>query len=300
MSSISDELGMYYGLAVSLVCLGVVVHQGWNYFTGSFKDKMVLRLFVATILTLSIMSSCINIIKVHDSLLIDNPSDRISKRPNGTFIATFTDSVVLFFLVHCFFASRIFLLTKKWFVPIIALALSLSMLGLTAYAAFINSSDVDPFSLQYFQKKKLPISLFHGFTAVTDIIVSITLSFTLMKLKARVLKDSDGLPQMLNYLLVGLVTRGILLATVQICHMIMFLVKPDGVSFCCQHVWYWTSSMFSQHVRTFVKRYYVGVCELTVIILNSRSVYRERSDRGIVELTRLDFATVPDSQSDHC
>ncbi|KAF8990113.1 hypothetical protein BDQ17DRAFT_393219 [Cyathus striatus] len=142
MNSISDELGMYYGLAVSLVCLGVVVHQGWNYFTGSFKDKMGLRLFVATILTLSIMSSCINIIKVHDSLLIDNPGDRISKRPNGTFIATFTDSAALFFLVHCFFASRIFLLTKKWFIPIIALALSLSMLGICCIYKFVRCRSI--------------------------------------------------------------------------------------------------------------------------------------------------------------
>ncbi|KAF8983043.1 hypothetical protein BDQ17DRAFT_1378375 [Cyathus striatus] len=233
MDSVSNKNGVYYGLVVSLVCLGVVILQCWNYFTGSFKDRIGLRLFVTVILTLSIISSCINIITVHDSLLIDSPDDRISKRPDG---------------VHCFFASRIFLLTKKWLVPTVIVGVGVTMLD----ASVIDSSDVNPVSRQYLRRR----SLFHGFAAGSDIIVSISF---------------------------GSVTRGLLLATVQICHLIMFLVKPYDVFF-------WIPlHMVLDQLYTF-----------TTCTLNSRKVYRERSEFGVVELTHLDFATISESQSERC
>ncbi|KAF8988522.1 hypothetical protein BDQ17DRAFT_1374010 [Cyathus striatus] len=69
MSSVGNESSVYFGFVVSLVCLGVVILQCWNYFTSSFKDRIGLRLFVIAILMLSIVSSCINMVTVHDVLV---------------------------------------------------------------------------------------------------------------------------------------------------------------------------------------------------------------------------------------
>ncbi|KAF8988525.1 hypothetical protein BDQ17DRAFT_1414617 [Cyathus striatus] len=226
MNSIAHRSGIYYGDVASLLfltvtgrwssdrCFGVVILQCWSYYTGSFKDRIGLRLFVASILIMSAISACINTVIIHDNMLVENANKLFVRRPESMLIATISISGVLFFLVHGFFASRLFLLTKKRFVPIVIVrlrliiialnehlhnnmqvTLSIIMLGLSACTNTVLGeiysclclTDLDTsltsdtsLSEQYFQKKKLPITLFHGFAAVADIIVSISFSYTLM------------------------------------------------------------------------------------------------------------------------
>ncbi|KAF8996543.1 hypothetical protein BDQ17DRAFT_1411754, partial [Cyathus striatus] len=225
MNSIAHRSGIYYGFVISLVCFGVVILQCWSYYTGSFKDRIGLRLFVASILIMSAISACINTVIIHDNMLVENANELFVRRPENMLVATISISGVLFFLVHGFFASRLFLLTKKRFVPIVIVrliiialnehlhnnmqvTLSIIMLGLSACTNTVlgeiysclcltdldaslasDTSADDPLSEQYFQKKKLPITLFHGFAAVADIIVSISFSYTLMVSKSYVISN---------------------------------------------------------------------------------------------------------------
>ncbi|KAF8988519.1 hypothetical protein BDQ17DRAFT_1374009 [Cyathus striatus] len=193
--------------------------------------------------------------------------------PNSTFIATMSISGVLFFLVHGFFATRIFLLTKKWPVPAAIMTMSSVMLGLSAYTSLVDISNVDPFSDHYFRKKKLPIAFFHGFAAITDLIVSISLSSALLISKSNIISNGQML-QVLRRLLLASVTRGILLATIQICHLVMFILNP-------RDIFLWAP------IHMILDQIYAIT---TLMILNSRTFYGDRVGL-VVEMSQIDFSS---------
>ncbi|KAF8988524.1 hypothetical protein BDQ17DRAFT_508051 [Cyathus striatus] len=248
----------FIGFVVSLLCLGIVVLQCWNYFTSSFKDRLRLRIFVIVILMLSITSSCINVATVYNVLIT-------MKRPDSMFIASVPNSGVLFFLVHTFFATRVFLLTKRLPVPVAIL------IDETFEDSVIKTN---PLSDSYFRKKKLPVDLFHAFAVVADLIVSVNFSSALMISRSNIISNGQT-AQVLKKLLRASVTRGIVLAAVQIFHLILFILKPNNM-------FLWAP------VHMILDQLYTIT---TLMLLNSRTFSSDRVG-SVVEMSYIEFASV--------
>ncbi|KAF8988523.1 hypothetical protein BDQ17DRAFT_1374013 [Cyathus striatus] len=139
--------------------------------------------------------------------------------------------------------------------------------------SLVDVSNVDPFSDHYFRKKKLPTALFHSFAAITDLIVSVSFSSALMISWSNIISNSQ-IVQVLRRLLLASITRGILLVAIQICHLIMFILKP-------RDIFLWAP------VHIILDQLYTIT---TLMILNSRTFYNDRMG-SVIEMSHIDFSS---------
>jgi len=190
---------------------------------------------------------------------------------------------VVMFLVHIFFASRLFLLGKGWWLPGIIAFCSIATMGLYISILAEPWQPTNPTGLFSRTRMKTQISVSHFLSAFVDILLTIGLCVAFSPGKSEFKRTKMVLHRLLMYS----ITRGILTALVQIGHVAMYLIDPSKFLF-------W----ISLHLP--LSKLYVIT---TLVILNSRPTMRKQLDEdmtlGAIPLYFAHSASTPDDTGAH-
>ncbi|KAF8149360.1 hypothetical protein B0H34DRAFT_183920 [Crassisporium funariophilum] len=190
--------------------------QCWRYCHNN-NDGWTLRLLVFVSLILATTSTAFKLAIEH-YFLVDNFGDiEILKQLYTLINIQYLISGVIFWMVHIFFASRLFLLLKSWWIPSLLALLSTTMLACNAYTG------ISPNQITV----KISITAFHVLSVFTDVLVTLSFSFTLSRSRDDDL--SSGMSTVLNRLIFFITTRGILLTVVQIAHLAISIERDYNV-----------------------------------------------------------------------
>ncbi|KAF8149356.1 hypothetical protein B0H34DRAFT_183031 [Crassisporium funariophilum] len=124
--------GYFYGVFFATILFGMLVVLGWRYCHNN-NDGWTLRLLVFVSLILATASTGCKLATEH-YFLVDNFGEiEILTKPHVYSLrlisVQYLISGVIFWMVHIFFASRLFLLLESWWIPSLLAILSTSMLG---------------------------------------------------------------------------------------------------------------------------------------------------------------------------
>jgi len=269
VSSVVD--GVFYGFVVSTCLLGITIVNGWIYIHNS-RDKWPIRIFVILLVILDISDTCCTILLLRYYLVVHFGDFRVLETfPMRVVAAECAISGTIMFLVDTFFASRLFLLKRSWWLP--------GIIVLCSMVLFSLGISILPFQggvgmLSRFEGKSMErIMVFHVMGVFVDILVTIALSMILSPGGVGFKRTKMIFHQLVMYL----VTRGILVTLLQIGHIVMYAVDPSNLLF-------WIS------LHLILNKLYVI---MTLVILNSRPSHQDQTED--IFTRPLSFAQVNDS-----
>ncbi|RDB16318.1 hypothetical protein Hypma_003035 [Hypsizygus marmoreus] len=257
--------GMFFGLLVSTLLLGITIAQGWTYFHNN-KDRWPTRTFIVLLLVLDTVETCFSIQILHH-YLISNFGNVDALRVYTPFVSVeFVISASVFSLVHIFFARRLHIVGGNLWLPgiIIVLTIATLVFGICIVPSPRLTHTFDDFRLPAVE---VQLTVFHALTVLTDLLV--TVGFIIVFSTASM--EFKTTRTLLHRLLVYTATRGILIFLAQIVHLVMFLVDPGNMLF-------WNSAHLS------LSKIYVIT---TLVSLNSRQYLNKRDD--VLETLRFSF-----------
>ncbi|KAF8069879.1 hypothetical protein FPV67DRAFT_990398 [Lyophyllum atratum] len=237
---------------VSTILLGITVVQGWIYFHNN-DDKWTIRSFIIVLITLDIAETCCSTQLIHHYLISHFGDVSILQEYSSVISADFAITGTTFFLVHLYYARRLFIVGRSWWLPGLIVALSIAMMIVGISAVPIQEQSKGS-SIAHLAAAKL--TLFHVFAVLIDILITIGLTVTFARARTGFKQTRSILQRLLLYT----ASRGILVTLVQIGHTIMYLVDPTNYMF-------WVSI----HL-TLSKLYVIS----TLATLNSRTSLKAR------------------------
>ncbi|KAF9455990.1 hypothetical protein BDZ94DRAFT_1315614 [Collybia nuda] len=218
--------GSVIGYVIAMVLLGISLVQTWTYFHTN-RDRWPLRLFVVIIVLLDMSETYCATYMVHYYLVTKFGEVDALGSPITMVSVEFAITSVMYFLVHIFFARRLWMLGKSLWLPGIILFTSTAMLAAAASAVSAQLSEGHMFDDFHQRRILIESSLCHALGVVTDVLVTIGLYRTL----ATTQTDFKNTRLVLQRILYFTVTRGILVSTVQVGHVAMYVIHPETILF---------------------------------------------------------------------
>ncbi|KAF9455784.1 hypothetical protein BDZ94DRAFT_481887 [Collybia nuda] len=250
MTNISSTIdGSLTGYLISLALLGVTIVQSWAYVHHN-HDKWPLRIFVIVLILLD-LTETICATKVLYHFLVNHFGEvDVLGSPTDIISIDFIMTSLIFFISHIFFAYRLWILGKRLWLPVIIALTSTVTLALCASSVSPQLSRL--VSSEYrVRRTMIELATFHALAVVTDILITIGLSWVLSKSRTSFKINQMVLQRLLDFV----VTRGILITLVQIGHVIMYIHDPKNMLF-------WST------FHLILTKIYVLT---TLVILNSRT-----------------------------
>lgn len=262
--------GMFFGFIISVVLLGVTIVQGWVYLLEN-HDKWPIRTLVTVLILLDLAETCCGTQMLRHYLITRFGDVTMLNISTNTVAADFVITLTIMFLVHMFFITRIYILGRN---PLLAasfflLSVSVLVLGIWMFPKHFSHHRFSNFNQL---ESKIQIIAFHSVAAVTDISITIALSYTFSTGQ----KGYANTRMLFRRLLVYSLSRGIIISLLQVGHIIMYLVRPAQFLF-------WISLHFN------LSKLYVTT---TLFILNSRFSPSEKANDAGPGSIRLTFASV--------
>ncbi|KAE9394915.1 hypothetical protein BT96DRAFT_166320 [Gymnopus androsaceus JB14] len=169
--------GMYYGFVVSTVLFGVTTVQAWIYVRIN-RDSWLLRLLVASLVSLDFATTFLNSQTVYDLLLANFGNLESLFITPIPFKAEILISFVVIFITNTFFAYRIYLLrqihTSVAFIVASTGTVALVM-GLVASIKLLRTAD----ELIIFASVKKDMIISLSLSVVSDILSTVAISWSL-------------------------------------------------------------------------------------------------------------------------
>ncbi|KAF8172070.1 hypothetical protein BJ912DRAFT_994745 [Pholiota molesta] len=270
LSSVVD--GLYWGVILSTVLLGVTIVQAWIYANDN-KDGWPLRAYVATLVGLDIATTALNSQFIHSYFIVNFGDLANLALIDRSILVEFAITIVVIFLVQLFFASRVYLLNEKAYIfpGIIAITACISF-GAGIFT-IVQEWKVPLVAGLASRIIRISIGIDQIFVLICDLTATIALSWNLAQAerKSRVKKTVTILQKLLAFI----VARGLLVTVITFIFAIMYLVHPDNL--------YWMP------LHLMLSKLYV----ITMIaILNSRSWIRKSSE--VAPSSSIMFSTVGD------
>ncbi|KAH7909477.1 hypothetical protein BJ138DRAFT_1155134 [Hygrophoropsis aurantiaca] len=216
--------GEYTGIVMSIGLTGITIVQGWIY-ANENRDTWLLRAFVFLMIAADIFTTGLDVKASHRYLVENFGNLAALQYAHWEVIWEYAVTIVMVFMVQLFFVSRIWLLKrdKQWVPAIISLfatgALVSGLIAITKLArhplvAFLMSVE-----------SKVSFGINGGFAAVVDIMITFSLTWSFATSK-RGIKRTDN---MLQRLLMYVVSRGLLVSVTQVLFLITYVVKPEAL-----------------------------------------------------------------------
>ncbi|KAF9455373.1 hypothetical protein BDZ94DRAFT_1278280 [Collybia nuda] len=253
--------GSVIGYIISLVLLGISIVQSWVYAHNN-HDRWPLRTFVTLLVLLDITETFCATYIVHHYLISNFGEIEALETPIDVTSVDFAITSIMFFMVHLFFARRLWMLGRSWWLPAVIATTSTAMLALGASA--VSSQLLGGPTLGSDLKHRIMIesALCHALGVVTDILVTVGLSRTLSMTHT----DLKNTQLVIHRILYFTVTRGILVCLVQIGHVAMYILDPENILF-------WVS------LYLILTKLYVVT---TLVTLNSRRSLTATLDNAVI------------------
>ncbi|KAH7929241.1 hypothetical protein BV22DRAFT_1192152 [Leucogyrophana mollusca] len=258
ISPVFDAL--YWAFILATLLSGITIVQGWVYINNCERDHWILRLFVMILILADLLTTSLDLMVLHFSLIKNfgnlEPLGHIITAASVEFALT----LVVVFLVQLFFASRIYMFKKeRWWIPGMIVFFAAVGLGVGAVEV-VEMFRFPVMSYLTTAKSKILLGISGFFSAFVDIIITISLSWTISSAKVGV-KHTDTL---LQKLLVYIVSRGLLVSITQVLFLIIYLWRPGSPN--------WAPFHFASS-----KIYVITV----VAMLNGRHVLREQQGGNV-------------------
>ncbi|OCB91320.1 hypothetical protein A7U60_g1439 [Sanghuangporus baumii] len=265
---------MYWGFALATVLLGVTVIQGFIYFKNYDDDKAPLKLLVALLIALDILSSALmaHVIFYYMIENYGNSSSLISSPP-GTFPVEWLVTAIVAFLTQIFYASQIYKLRRhshRCIVPFVA------MIFFSVFAFLSNVVATILIIILNYSKAVFSITILKSFTSIgnsfaaaSDIIACCALCFFLASHRTDIGRNRIAL---VDTLIFYTVNRGILFCVAQLGNMIAYILAPTML--------YWVP------FHLCLSKLYVNSL---LALLNSRHSLRGAAQ----DVSRMDFRVDP-------
>ncbi|KAF9455315.1 hypothetical protein BDZ94DRAFT_1316373 [Collybia nuda] len=132
MSDISSIIdGLFFGYVVALILLGIIVVQFWIYLLDN-NDTWAFRAFSPGLY----FTETVSVTQLVHHYLISHYGDHEAlKSPTDSVSVEFTSTNITFFLVHLFFANRLWKFGKSRYLPatIVFTSTTMLILGVSKY-----------------------------------------------------------------------------------------------------------------------------------------------------------------------
>ncbi|THV00052.1 hypothetical protein K435DRAFT_719304 [Dendrothele bispora CBS 962.96] len=214
--------GFFYGNIIAIGLFGIIIVQVWIYINTN-TDKWPLQLLVAILASLDLANTCLNA-KILHQYLISNFGDlmvfaNISKASLIEYLIT----LIVVLCVEVFFASRVWIIGKvHWIVPVSMVVTALAGTG-AGIASMIGQFQNDSLLIYNGNMQKLEVGWSGSLSAVSDIIATAALSWSLSSSKTGIKRTDTLLQKLFQYT----ITRGLLVTIDQTIFVIIFLTDPE-------------------------------------------------------------------------
>ncbi|EKM82037.1 hypothetical protein AGABI1DRAFT_105410 [Agaricus bisporus var. burnettii JB137-S8] len=117
---------MLIGTLLNVLLFGVMIAQVYIYYTSYRRDRLVLKLFVFTVFLADTVNSVLDIVYIYMCLIVHFGDTDYLKVTNWQFSSAPVLTGIIALMVQLFFAWRIQLLTRNWFLVAVVSMLSLA------------------------------------------------------------------------------------------------------------------------------------------------------------------------------
>lgn len=223
----NDTFGcMFISFSLDLMCYGAGFLTVLRYFRHGYgsKDSRIIKAMVLALGCLATVHVATFVAWAYDDLISRfGAFDRLDAMPRTALVQLLAIYMVSF-ISQCFFTTRIWILTHKWYLasPIAILALINIIAGITqttlsgiggTFSNLINTEKVT--------------SLQAAATAACDLLITATLCWILNK-KRTGIKMTDTL---LDNLIILAINRGAVTSLAALFNLILFVWRPDAMIF---------------------------------------------------------------------
>ncbi|KAH7908456.1 hypothetical protein BJ138DRAFT_1128448 [Hygrophoropsis aurantiaca] len=249
--------GQFVGIVLAACLSGITIVQGWIYVNDN-RDSWMLRCLVLCLILADLTTSALDLKVMHRNLVENFGDLEALVQAHLDIISEYALTVVVVFLVQLFFLTRIYLLKqKRWWLPTVIGAfaaggfvtgiMAIHLLNQHPRVAFLTNTE-----------SKILFGVNGGFSVAADVLITLCLTWSLASAK-RGIKRSDNI---LQKLLLYIVSRGLLVAITQLLFLILYLVKPGAL--------WWVPFHF------ILSKLYVITM---VAMLNGRTSFRAQEDQ---------------------
>lgn len=263
---------------ISLVLMGIIVVQTWNYYNMFPEDSKWLKLYVASVFLIDFLSTFFLLWWVYD-LLINNWGNIVPYTLLHWALAS--DPILeglIGPLVQAYYAWRIHVISGTWWVSVLVLACSAMALGggiagthaaatLTTFAELTNVKVIVIFWL-------LP-------AAISDLIIAIALTYYLRQHKGRF----QGSDKVLDKIIRLTVQNGLLTAVCAVVDVIMYFTVPTPYHIAFTFILpklYANTVLSSLNSRTAIRRDLSSANRSDGQTYSTNAPYRGQVSQGVV------------------
>ncbi|KAJ7578569.1 hypothetical protein C8J56DRAFT_351691 [Mycena floridula] len=231
--NLADSL--YYGILVSTALWGITVVQTWTYANDN-RDRWFLRSLVAVLFTIDTASTILTAQMGHFYLLeqtFGGSFHSLGKEPLVmTSITMLAINLITVFIVECFFASRVFILTQRQrTLPglIVFFAVAALVSGMFIVSDAIRTPTVEHLGAE---GMKIEVALTNTFSVASDILATVTMSWKLYTSRGAIRKTNNIVERLFAYV----VARGGLVTVTQIVTLVLYVAQPTTMHWMPSHL----------------------------------------------------------------
>ncbi|KAF5345744.1 hypothetical protein D9758_011872 [Tetrapyrgos nigripes] len=205
--------GLFAGIIISCICLGIILAQTWSYIFNN-QDVWMLRILMLLVFLLELGFTCAEVQLLQNDLVANFGNlSSLTQITIGSIVGQAVTAISIF-CVHCFFMTRVWLIGKfRWtLLPIGVLATASLVAGFLNVAHTSINKSVDVFQDPIFQ---LQFGIQAGCAAVADVLVTFHLCCHFFQFRTGINRTDKLIQQLIQ----SLVTRGVLVTMGQICHI---------------------------------------------------------------------------------
>lgn len=208
---------LYWGVLISLVFYGVILGQIWKYFKRN-HDTWLLRTLVGILIAGQTLSAVLDALSVQFFMITNFGNAAALEQYPYSITVGISVTVVSTFIIQIFFAYKVYLLTKpSYLAPLVttlaALASCAAGIAMTIHSSRrkVRNFNVDNLTI-------VSSCLYSGFALMGDLVVTYILIIRLRRSRTGIRSTR----QVLRSLIIYIVTRGILVTTIQVGNLIVY------------------------------------------------------------------------------
>ncbi|KAJ3559461.1 hypothetical protein NM688_g334 [Phlebia brevispora] len=213
---------IFVGVVLNILLYGIMITQTFLYFTVYKKDKIWMKLFVASLFICDTLNTCFDITFLYEPLVNQFGNDDALASATWVFATDPAMTAIIALLVQSFFAWRVKVLTNNMIVTCVVVFCSICQccggLG-TAIAVGIVPRFTE------FHKFEVIVVVWLAFSAVTDTLITLALVWHLRRHKTGFSSTDD----VVNKIIRLTVQTGMITAVCAIVDLIAFLATPTGI-----------------------------------------------------------------------
>ncbi|KAJ6530241.1 hypothetical protein B0H19DRAFT_1192555 [Mycena capillaripes] len=221
---------VFVGVMLSTILWGITIVQTWNYYDSN-DDGWMLRAFVGILFILDTVTTVLTTEMGHIYLIQNFGSlATLATLPfSGVLEVAF--NVIIVFLVHLFFASRVYLLTgRQYVVPAIIVLFAVAALVAGMFIV-VDINGTPTVAALAKPSMKLEVILTNSFEAVADVVATVAMSWQFYRSRGHIQATNSLLDKLLGFA----VGRGGLVTVTQLLTLALYVQNPTTLNWMPVH-----------------------------------------------------------------